>query len=207
MSPWIKRLLPWAISLTVLTLWSLSPSGWARPVLEGASLPQVTDPAKQGLADVFHTLERELNAAAATGRDGYPAANAADLPPGCDPAQVTPEASVTASGTQAGTAPVHPPATGALTADATPGQARFRLCGPTDPQTERTIEQLVAGRSFSATLTGLQGGCAELTITATGPASGSGRQSTNLTIGGDPGVAIRIVSESGSTRASIGPTS
>ena len=76
-----------------------------------------------------------------------------------------------------------------------------------DPQIERAIEQLVAGRSFSATLVGLKDGCAELSITATGSASGAGRQSTNLTIGGGQGVAVRIVSENGSTHATIGPVS
>ena len=86
---------------------------------------------------------------------------------------------------------------------------QFRLCGAgaVDPQIERAIEQLVAGRSFSATLVGLQDGCAELSITASGAASGAGRQSTNLTVGGGRGVAVRIVSEGGSTQATIGPAS
>ena len=43
-------------------------------------------------------------------------------------------------------------------------QASFRLCGGVDATTARAIEQLVAGRGFSARLVGRPDGCADLTI-------------------------------------------
>jgi hypothetical protein len=207
----IRRLLPWAITLAVLALWALTPGGWGRPALEGAPLPeQWSRQAEDGLAGLQQALERELNAGVATGRDGLPTAGAMGLTPECEPMQmapVAPGAEASATANQTWPPALLPQPTAA--ADAGPGQMQFRLCGAgaVDPQIERAIEQLVAGRSFSATLVGLQDGCAELSITATGAASGAGRQSTNLTIGGGRGVAVRIVSENGSTQATIGPAS
>jgi hypothetical protein len=207
-----RRRLPWAITLATLALWALSPGGWGRSALEGAPLPEWSGPVEQGLTGFQQALERELNAGVATGRDGLRTANAEGTSPECEPspvAPIPPDASAGASASQAWPAPLEPLPTASPPpmADSGPAEALFRLCGATDPQAERAIEQLVAGRSFRATLIGLQDGCAELTITATGVASGAGRQSTNLTIGGGPGVSVRIVSENGSTRANIGPAS
>ena len=88
-------------------------------------------------------------------------------------------------------------------------QATFRLCGGTDAATARAIEQLVAGRGFSARLTGRSDGCADLAI-AIQPSGGGGRQSSTLSVAGGstngaPGqrVAVQIVSENGATQVTI----
>jgi len=93
-------------------------------------------------------------------------------------------------------------------------EATFRLCGSADPQAERAIEQLVAGRNFRARLTSRPDGCADLTISvSTQPASGSlaGRQSTSMNVSagsttGAPArsISVHIVTENGVTRATIG---
>jgi hypothetical protein len=88
-------------------------------------------------------------------------------------------------------------------------QATFRLCGGADAATARAIEQLVAGRGFSARLTGRADGCVDLAI-AVQPSSGSGKQSSTLSVAGGstngaPGqrVAVQIVSENGATQVTI----
>ena len=103
-----------------------------------------------------------------------------DLPPACAPApapQVTPQ----------------------------PNVGTFHLCGA-DPQVARAIEQLLAGRSFSTSLSARGDGCADLTVRATGDAAASGSATTNLSVslGSGRSLTIQIVSERGATRASIG---
>lgn len=91
-------------------------------------------------------------------------------------------------------------------------QATFRLCGTADPPIERAIEQLVAGRGFSARLVGRQDGCADLTLNISpqaSPGSLSSRQSASLTVSAGSGhpaqrIAVRLVSENGVTHANIG---
>ncbi len=85
----------------------------------------------------------------------------------------------------------------------------FRLCGTADPTTERAIEQLIAGRSYSASLVSRPDGCADLTITVSphaSPGSAGGRQSTSLTtsLGSGSQVTVQIVSEQGATQVRIG---
>src|SRR5918911_3679071 len=65
--------------------------------------------------------------------------------------------------------PVLPPAIAQVVPPSTdpgpPPPARdgtFHICGA-DPQAERTIEQLIAGRGFNATLSARGDGCADLT--------------------------------------------
>ena len=93
-------------------------------------------------------------------------------------------------------------------------EATFRLCGEPDPQVERSIEQLVGGRSFSVKLSSRSDGCADLTIKVSPePACSScyTRQSTNLamSVGAKSdtqghGISVQIVTENGVTRATIG---
>jgi hypothetical protein len=88
-------------------------------------------------------------------------------------------------------------------------QATFRLCGGDAAQTERAVEQFIAGRAFSATLAGQSSGCADLVVSVSG--SLPGRQNTSMTVGvagaGAQGagrnVRVQIASENGATRASI----
>jgi hypothetical protein len=140
-------------------------------------------------------------------------------------------------------------------------QLALQLCGGADPEAERTIEQFIAGRAFSATLTGRGDGCADLVLevsdsgsgqtsgqgtsanfstTSTGTSSfssyssssssnstqhnsvvvsssGSGQsssnvvnnQSTSLSIITDSGtnINVKIVTENGVTKATVGASS
>jgi len=83
-------------------------------------------------------------------------------------------------------------------------EGSFHLCGPND-QVARAIEQLVAGRGFSASVSTRGDGCADLTIKTTSPVS-NGRASSTLkvSLGSGQNLSIQIVSEDGATHASIG---
>jgi hypothetical protein len=95
-----------------------------------------------------------------------------------------------------------PAAPAASASGATEGT--FQLCGP-DEQAARAIEKLIAGRSFSASLTSTGSGCAALTIRTTSAAIASGRSSStmNVSLGSGQRLSIQIVSESGLTHVSI----
>jgi hypothetical protein len=84
----------------------------------------------------------------------------------------------------------------------------FHLCGA-NPQVARSIEQLIGGRGFNATLSANGDGCADLAIHATSPASGSSRASSSLSVslGSGANLSIQIVSEAGATHVSIGTAS
>jgi hypothetical protein len=80
----------------------------------------------------------------------------------------------------------------------------FHLCGA-DQQAERDIEQLIAGRSFSSTLSARGDGCAELTIKASSPAgAGSATSNMSVSLGSGKTLTIKIASQGGATRVSIG---
>jgi hypothetical protein len=85
----------------------------------------------------------------------------------------------------------------------------MRLCGPLDPQLARALEVMLAGRGFSATLSGLPDGCADLTVSPQGPAGqSSGRQSSTTSVTAGSGASARrytvqITSEGGQTRVSL----
>ena len=89
-----------------------------------------------------------------------------------------------------------------------PGEATFRVCGGPDPATERAIEQIIAGRGFRARLVGRGDGCADLTISVSPqspPGSASGWRGTQLSIStGSGSISLRIVTENGVTKATIG---
>jgi hypothetical protein len=84
----------------------------------------------------------------------------------------------------------------------------FHLCGA-NPQVARSIEQLIAGRGFNATLSANGDGCADLAIHATSPAAGNSRASSSLSVslGSGANLSIQIVSEAGATHVSIGTAS
>jgi hypothetical protein len=97
-----------------------------------------------------------------------------------------------------------PPAATPVPPDAT--QATFRLCGP-DAGVERSIEQLVAGRPVTTTLTSRNDGCADLLVQITAPeAVASGHSSTSVSVGVGAGqrLTVQIDSENGATHAHIG---
>jgi hypothetical protein len=154
-----------------------------------AAADAVTD-AEEAIGDALRDLQEELNRLREIIREAARAAREA-------PCEAAPAATPGPTSTPA-SAPSQSPLHGS-----------FRLCGATDPQTERAIEQLIAGRGFSAQLVTRSDGCADLTIDVS-PASGaatSGRQSTSLTVSsGAPGrtISVRIASENGATRVSLG---
>lgn len=221
----LGRRLPWAITLTALLLWAMSPGGWGRAVLEGAALPELSffagSPAS---ADTLDDSTEDQGAVGGSVHVG--SVHVEGLPDGvrsaleCEPTRVVPEQPAAvptplplpAPPVLIPQVPTPAPVPTLVPVPVGAAQATFRVCGA-DGQAARAIEQLIAGRSFSATLVGLRDGCADLTISVAGVASGtspSGRQSTNLTVGGSGGaqsIAVRIVSENGTTQASIAPTS
>jgi hypothetical protein len=84
-------------------------------------------------------------------------------------------------------------------------EGTFHLCGA-DAQVARSIEQLIAGRGFSATLSAKGDGCADLTIRVNLPVSTGSRASSSLkvSLGSGQSLSIQIVSEDGATRVSVG---
>jgi hypothetical protein len=83
-------------------------------------------------------------------------------------------------------------------------QAAFHLCGP-DASAAQAIEQLIAGRSFSANLTTTADGCADLTVRATAPVgNGSATSRLSVSLGSGQNLQIQIVSQNGATHVSIG---
>ncbi len=85
-------------------------------------------------------------------------------------------------------------------------QTTFRLCGAAAPDTDRAIEQFLAGTGFGATLVGRADGCADLTVTRARGGASAGQQSTNLRVSsgaaGGGWIVVRISSEDGTTRVS-----
>jgi hypothetical protein len=80
----------------------------------------------------------------------------------------------------------------------------FRLCGPDQPAAQ-AIEQLIAGRSFSASLSARGDGCADLTIHVTSQSVG-GTASSRLVVslGSGQNLDLDITSGSGMTHVNIG---
>ena len=126
----------------------------------------------------------------------------------CPPGLLLPQAVIDAfSASTAATAPVSPelnPGFSVPPADPNTQERTFHVCGP-NATTEREMEQLIAGRGFSASVTSTGDGCADVTIRATS-AAGNGRASTNLNVslGSGHNLSIQIVSEGGATHVSIG---
>lgn len=120
----------------------------------------------------------------------------AEEPSSCPPGESLPGA----TGPQAST--VQP----AVGPSANGGANTFRLCTPPDPQIARAIEQLIAGRSFSATLVARNADCPELTIAVSPGGAVNGRQVSKLSVGLGSGdrLAVEIASENGSTTVDIG---
>jgi len=81
----------------------------------------------------------------------------------------------------------------------------FHLCGP-DPQAAAEIEQLIAGRGFSASLSARGDGCADLTIHANPQSVGGGSASSHLVVslGSGQSLNLQITSQGGATHVSIG---
>ncbi len=84
--------------------------------------------------------------------------------------------------------------------------ATYRICSSAEPETERAIEQFIAGRAFMTVLVGRPDGCADLTIVVFPHLSASGRQTTSVSFssGSGPSIRVRITAEPGRTQVTIG---
>ncbi len=99
-----------------------------------------------------------------------------------------------------------------LSSDQATPDASFRLCGGPSPEVERALEQLIGGRGFSLNLTSRSDGCADLTVRVAPQAGGttSGRQMARVSVGVGTGggqtrtIAVQIISENGTTHATVG---
>jgi hypothetical protein len=88
----------------------------------------------------------------------------------------------------------------------------FHLCPPADPEIQQAIAQLVAGHGYTASLAASPDGCANLTVfVAPTPATSNGSQSTSMSVstGSQSGsarqvIAVKITSDNGETRVSVG---
>jgi hypothetical protein len=80
----------------------------------------------------------------------------------------------------------------------------FRLCGP-DQSAAQAIEQLIAGRGFSASLSARGDGCADLTIRVTSQSVGGSASSRLIvSLGTGQNLDLDITSGGGTTHVSIG---
>jgi hypothetical protein len=176
MTPGKSTGLAWSIAIASLLLWvSSATSVW------GQSVPSQSD-SMTNTTDNSDSFTGATQAFTTTG-DSVP------CPAG--PAAVTPSTAAAAPGPD-------------LSSGGPTQEGSFHLCGP-DAQVARAIEQLVAGRGFSASLSTRGDGCADLNIKTTSPAS-NGRASSMLkvSLGSGQSLSIQIVSEDGATHASIG---
>ncbi len=77
------------------------------------------------------------------------------------------------------------------------------MCGP-DASTAQALEQLIAGRGFSATLNSTADGCADLIVRATSPVgNGSATSRLSVSLGSGQNLQIQITSQNGATHVSI----
>jgi hypothetical protein len=180
--------LAWSIAIASLALWAAS-----APLSSGQTLPfaarllqqttdQTTSTTSLETADNQTTATQSDNAVLAQDTTTCPAPpGAMTQPPAPEPAPPVASASSATEGT-------------------------FQLCGP-DDKAAHAIEQLIAGRSFSASLSSSGSGCASLTIKATSAAVTSGRASStlNVSLGSGQRLSIQINSEGGMTHVTIGP--
>jgi len=96
------------------------------------------------------------------------------------------------------------PAAAEPAASSNTSQGTFHLCGA-DTSAAQAIEQLIAGRSFSASLNTTADGCADLSIQATSPVgNGSATSQLSVSLGSGQNLQIQITSQNGATTVSIG---
>jgi hypothetical protein len=92
----------------------------------------------------------------------------------------------------------------APSAPASGQSATFHLCGA-DAGTAHAIEQLIAGRPFSANLSAQGDGCADLLVRVTSSSLNSGTATSNMSValGGGKNLSIQIVTDNGTTHVNI----
>ena len=186
MNPLKSNRLAWSVAVASLALWATSaPVSWGQVAWGHARL--VDQEQTQTTDDTTLAIDTDINTTANdTGAQNAPCPT---VPPAI--AQLVPTVIA-----QLVPTPVTP--------NVASGQAgTFHICGP-DPQAERAIEQLVAGRGFSSTLSAGGDGCAELIIRPSGQVgSGSNSSNVSVSLGSGQSLSIQIVSDQGATHASI----
>jgi hypothetical protein len=181
MHPLKSNRLAWSIAIASLALWATT-----APVTWGA--------VASGTARLFDQSAEDDSASSAT----------ADAQSG-DPTTVTSN-----DAAQSPQCPTIPPSIAQLippTPTSAPVPANqagtFHLCGA-DPEAARAVEQLIAGRGFSASLTSRGDGCADLTIRVSlGTVNGSSSSNLSVSLGSGRSLAIQITSAQAATHASI----
>lgn len=173
MAPLNSTRVAWSIAIASLALWATSaPMTWGQMVATADHLFQASsddDPTPQAVSDETITTTTTVTNTSTTDAAACPT-----------PAAPSP----------AGQAPA-PPAN-----SSGPQEATFHLCGA-DAATAHAIEQLIAGRPFSATLSAHGDGCADLTIRVTSSTPNSGMSTSNLSVslGGGQRLSIQIVTD------------
>lgn len=172
--------LAWSIAIASLALWATNaPVSWGALATGSARLLDQSDSGNTTTIDIQQGVITTV-----TDDVGAQSAQCPTIPPAIVqliPPTPTPEAAPAAAAQQ----------------------GSFRICG-SDPQTAHAVEQLIAGRGFSASLTAHGDGCADLTIRVS-PGAVSGSSSSNLSVSLASGrnLNIQISSEQGVTHASI----
>jgi hypothetical protein len=173
----------WSVAVASLALWATSvPTTWGQ--------------ISAGATQLLNQTDQQPGTSDSSALQAVP----------CPPGLLLPQAVIDAFSAAAATsAPVTPEVGSSVPpAEGNAQERTFHVCGQ-DATTEREMEQLIAGRGFSTSITSTGDGCADVTIRATSPA-GSGRASTNLNVslGSGRNLSIQIVSEGGATHVSIG---
>lgn len=187
----MKSQFGWTIAIASIAFWVLAPTSWTQAIRGNTPLSSFLGQKSVQAEDL------------GAGNDFWTSVFGGDggiTISSCEPSP-TPSSAAT-PGSAENPAPAAAPSTNQSGLTAT-----FRLCGSADPQTQRAIEQLIAGRGYSATLVSRADGCADLTIAVAPGASGSGgSQSTNLSVSTSSGrtISVQIYSANGATQVTIG---
>jgi hypothetical protein len=190
MAPLNNPRLAWSVALASLALWATSvPLSWG-----------------QLSADATHMLDVPITSTSTSIADDSQQPDDPGTP--CPP----PPAAAAVPALVATLLPTPPPAPPApqvpsASAGAATGsqssQGSFHLCGP-DASAAQAIEQLIAGRSFSASLNTTADGCADLIVRATSPVgNGSATSRLSVSLGNGQNLQIQIMSQNGATHVSI----
>ena len=179
MAPLKSAPLAWGIAIAALALWA-------------TSVPTTLGHASVGAAGLFNDAAARLDINdTENGQPDQPA-------PACPPNILTlppPASDMTPP----------PPLTPAQPATVDGQEGTFHLCGGADTSAAaRAIEQLIAGRGFSASLSSRGDGCADLTIRVNSSSTGGSASSRlKVSLGSGQSLDIEILSERGATRVAI----
>jgi hypothetical protein len=179
MAPHKSTRVAWSIAVAALALWATSaPVAWGQMMATAERFFQTSTSESTSTTTITQTL----------GDDATTTVTQSDS-----------QAAPCPTPSSASQEPAPPAA-----ASSSASEGTFHLCG-SDAETARQIEQLIGGRSFSATLSAHGDGCADLTIrvTASSPTSGTATSSLSVSLGAGRNLSIQIVSANGATHVNI----